>query len=306
MNAVTRPFFLRAASAQADELLTHAADGWRDGMQRRPGQPGIQAIEGGQDGQGNGSDTPASRNAANASIAAIPSGCAGAIPQLPALLFVDYWSLAEQEQPLSQRAQYALLDATEKARLASLRRPQDGQRYLAAHAGLRQRLARWLETSPATLRLHAAEFGKPVLSDYPWLHFNLSHSDGHAMLALADAPVGVDLERLIDSRDLSAALMQQILAPTEMPGLLGMCAHEQAAKLTAHWVAKEAVMKATGLGVRLAPTDILVDGVTGQVRLEGEGRQGQTHDWTCHRIAAPKGHLAAIALPAPRSDAELL
>lgn len=39
--------------------------------------------------------------------------------------------------------------------------------------------------------------GKPVLRDLPNVHFSLSHTDGLVMCALADHPVGCDVERIV-------------------------------------------------------------------------------------------------------------
>lgn len=43
--------------------------------------------------------------------------------------------------------------------------------------------------------------GKPYLPKYPHLHISISHTQGMVMLALSDAPLGVDIE--LRSRDMS-------------------------------------------------------------------------------------------------------
>ena len=40
------------------------------------------------------------------------------------------------------------------------------------------------------------EFGKPTFVDHADLHFSLAHSTGMAVGALADVPIGVDVEHL--------------------------------------------------------------------------------------------------------------
>lgn len=69
------------------------------------------------------------------------------------------------------------------------------------------------------------EHGKPAFRDFPGLHFSLAHSGEMAVAALADAPIGVDVERLSD-----------------FP-------HEIAE--SREWTAMESVGKALGCGVGL-------------------------------------------------------
>ncbi|MGI4936167.1 MAG: 4'-phosphopantetheinyl transferase family protein [Janthinobacterium lividum] len=264
---------------------------------------------------------PGSRNNPGAGSSRVHAGMlAHALGELagpPAQLVVDFWSLAAQDQPLTPVAQQALLDDNERHRMASLRRPRDAQRYLAAHAGMRLRLAHWLAVenpgaarlafSPhgaatragaARLRFGANLLGKPDLPDHPGWFFSLSHSDGHAMLALARTPVGADLERLLDPADLSAQLLQYILAPAESRQVALLPADRQPEAVTEHWVSKEAVMKACGLGLRLAPADVCFDRRLNTVQLDDQRCWPQQQTWHCRLLPAPAGYRAAIALPA--------
>lgn len=55
-----------------------------------------------------------------------------------------------------------------------------------------------LEVLPEISRLSG---GKPVFSQYPGCHFNLSHSGSMVLCALADHPVGADIEIVQPRRD---------------------------------------------------------------------------------------------------------
>lgn len=43
--------------------------------------------------------------------------------------------------------------------------------------------------------------GKPSLCDFPGIHFSISHTDGLVMCAVADHPVGCDVERIVPLDD---------------------------------------------------------------------------------------------------------
>jgi 4'-phosphopantetheinyl transferase len=124
-------------------------------------------------------------------------------------------------------------------RAARFVREADRRRYLASHAALRRALGgsgRWIEGA----------HGKPVLAE-PTPHFNLSRRDGWAAIAVSSThEIGVDLETLRpidDARELAALHF----TPREREGVT------DAPSFLRVWTRKEACMKATGLGLALAP-----------------------------------------------------
>lgn len=46
--------------------------------------------------------------------------------------------------------------------------------------------------------ISVGKYGKPCLSNYPHIYFNLSHSQDYVACAVSDSPVGVDVERIHD------------------------------------------------------------------------------------------------------------
>jgi len=91
--------------------------------------------------------------------------------------------------------------------------------------------------------------GKPQLSatQAHW-HFSLSHSGALALLALADLPVGVDLEA--PRPQLRAlALAARYFAADESAALQQLSHGRQALAFRQLWTAKEAVLKADGSGL---------------------------------------------------------
>jgi len=80
----------------------------------------------------------------------------------------------------------------------------------------------------ATLRYTTG--GKPYLAGSP-LHLSLSHSKTHALCALAEQPIGCDIET---HRPISRAITARILSGTENP-----------ADFFTHWTLKESYVKLT-------------------------------------------------------------
>src|SRR5579871_3718112 len=80
---------------------------------------------------------------------------------------------------------------------------RDRRRFIAGRGILRTLVASYLAAAPSALRFDYNEFGKPRLEGAPEnceLRFNLSHSGGLALIAIALArDVGVDIEAIDNS-----------------------------------------------------------------------------------------------------------
>jgi 4'-phosphopantetheinyl transferase len=134
--------------------------------------------------------------------------------------------------------------AAEQRRAARFMRADDGRRYLASHAALRDLLG----TREAWA---AGEHGKPALASPP-PHFNMSRRGGVALIGVsATDEVGVDVEPLQPMADANE-LAQLHFTPREREALDRAAARDRA--FLRCWTRKEACMKATGLGLSLAPS----------------------------------------------------
>ncbi|RKG33258.1 4'-phosphopantetheinyl transferase family protein [Acinetobacter tianfuensis] len=93
-------------------------------------------------------------------------------------------------------------------------------------------------------------FGKPYLKDHPQFYFNHSHSQQHYVLAHSQrtADLGVDIEDL-DRKVRFEALAKHAFHVQELETWLAAgCDPEYWFKV---WTVKEAVLKASGLGIRI-------------------------------------------------------
>ncbi|MBI9080521.1 MAG: 4'-phosphopantetheinyl transferase superfamily protein [Pseudodesulfovibrio sp.] len=121
-------------------------------------------------------------------------------------------------------------------------------RFVRAHAGLRCVLGMYLGLPPRKVSLASLLGGKPCLVDEE-LHFNLSHTDTRALVAVsAGGPVGVDLE---DVR----------LTPNCMSLARRWFSHDEVCWIGSEdnidraflrcWVRREAFLKSIGVGLAM-------------------------------------------------------
>lgn len=155
-----------------------------------------------------------------------------------------------------------ILSDEEKARAGRFHFPQDAARYAYFHRVLRQLLASALPEAPApkSLKFSLGLHRKPCLTDFPNLHFNLSHSKGSATLAISrGGSIGVDLE-IVDPGFPAHQVAGQYFQPEEIARMeMAPSELECSIRFYQLWTAKEAVMKLCGLGMHLPPLEIGVD-----------------------------------------------
>lgn len=94
----------------------------------------------------------------------------------------------------------AELPAEERERAEQFLREEVARRWVASRWALRRVLGSYLDEEPAGVRLEIGEYGKPRLAGGGGPQFNLSHSEGLALVAVAELEVGVDVERIRPKR----------------------------------------------------------------------------------------------------------
>src|SRR5579884_3446051 len=159
---------------------------------------------------------------------------------------VHLWAIDLAVPETERNALTALLSPDELLRAANMRIEAARRRFLVARGALRVLLARYLGAEPDELIFETGERGKPSLTGSP-LCFSVTHSGELCLIAVTDErQVGVDVELLKPRRD-PLRVARRYFTPGECDAI------EDAADPTAsfylYWVAKEAFLKATGLGI---------------------------------------------------------
>ncbi|MGQ0824187.1 MAG: 4'-phosphopantetheinyl transferase family protein [Actinomycetota bacterium] len=160
----------------------------------------------------------------------------------------------------------ALLDDAERTTAADRRTGPSRDRYVVAHGAARLILGAAVGAEPAALRIeracrhcgHAAH-GRPRLADRPDTEYSLSHSDGRGVVAVGAQPVGVDIEVVRPRRSDLARLAARALSADELDRWLRLPEPDRLRGFLARWTAKEAYLKAIGLGLVRDPCSVPTD-----------------------------------------------
>jgi 4'-phosphopantetheinyl transferase len=150
-------------------------------------------------------------------------------------------------------AQYhALLTAEERKRGDQFRFHEHRHDYLVTRALVRVVLGRCVGLPPQRLRFGTNRYGRPFLRQAPQLSFNIAHTTGLIVLAVAyEGEIGVDVEQLCTGRA-TQDMAERFFAPAEAAVLRKshpLCWDET---FFSYWTLKEAYIKARGVGLSLA------------------------------------------------------
>lgn len=190
-----------------------------------------------------------------------------------------------------------VLSSDERERAARFHFDIHRNRYVNARRALRYVLGDRLGMDPADLRFEYAANGKPSLPGSE-LRFNVSHSAGYALIAVAqDRELGVDVEEIRPKDDL-LALARRFFSPAEHTALEHAPAAEIAAIFYRVWTRKEAYLKACGDGLSLALDSFTVstDADPGHGLVSSARGPAELARWHYQTIPAPPGFAAALVI----------
>ncbi len=149
-----------------------------------------------------------------------------------------------------------VISTEERERAARFASAADGRLWARAHGLLRTLLGGYLDGDPSSLRFAVGDHGKPYLlqggSPPRELQFNLSHSDGEALLAFSEgAEVGVDIEHPRPRTDV-LPIAARIFGEEEAKRLEGLEPERRESQFLRAWVRHEARLKCLGTGIGAA------------------------------------------------------
>jgi len=209
---------------------------------------------------------------------------------------VHVWAFSLEGRPGCIERCRDSLTPDELERAARFVFERDRIRYTVAHGVLRHLLSRYCGAAPDSLRFTSTSTGKPTLV-FPEgsVHFNLTHSDNRGLLGVcADRELGVDLEKV--RSDIEAlAISRHYFFGSERDAIQAAPEGEREWTFFRYWVAKEAVLKAQGIGLGFPldrfRVDFLADGESARIETLDPARLGG--DWTVRMIPCEGSWLAA-------------
>lgn len=209
---------------------------------------------------------------------------------------VEVWVAPLAVAPRILELLVASLNPSERARAARYHFPLDATRFSAARGWLRHVLANELGVSPATVPLSDGP-GKPRLVDGPRPGFNVTHAHELCLIALTGEgrEVGVDVEHHSAGRH---GLESARLAATaeEAAALARMPPGRRADAFLRLWTAKEAYLKALGVGLTVPPHRVEIGGRSvgraAPVRTAGDAGPRR---WWVQELRPTPGYVGAVA-----------
>lgn len=136
----------------------------------------------------------------------------------------------------------------EAARAADMPSTRARDAYLIMRHVLRHLLARRMRVPPRALVFSPGRYGKPYITgptNTPAPAFSLAHTRGCGVIAMADGPVGVDLE-VATPRIPGTETLATFLAPEEREQLRAVASAHRARRFARLWTQREAVVKLHG------------------------------------------------------------
>ncbi len=89
------------------------------------------------------------------------------------------------------------------------------------------------------------EYGKPYLTNYPDIHFNISHSGNCVVCAVFSGAVGVDAQKVSEYKE---NLAKKVCSQNELKQI--ETSGDKALEFTKLWTKKEAYLKFLGTGIQ--------------------------------------------------------
>jgi len=189
----------------------------------------------------------------------------------------------------------AWLAPAEHARAQRFGREALARRYIAGRALLRWLLGRALGLAPQAVPIVRGARGRPQLDGDCGIDFNVSHTEGVALIGVARGRrIGVDVEH--EDRVVRAdGLARKFLTAAERATLAPLTEIERRRRFLRYWTCKEAISKATGEGLS-APFRQLEVRLGDGLELAGGPDPYQPARWQLDRVEVPRGFLGSVAL----------
>lgn len=206
----------------------------------------------------------------------------------PIAVFRFHWPAYPAELTRLQ----ALLHPDEQVRADRYRLPADRNRFVAGRGLLRLLAGSYLNQPPEQVTIGVDGNLKPVVTSAPNQYVNVSHAGDWVLLAMGNVAVGIDVEEInpdfqygdVLTATFDVVEQQQLWADADPRG-----------RFYDGWTRKEALLKATGLGLSDdLPTVPCLDG---DYQFP-ESVIGANGNWLVYGFALTVGYRAALAYAA--------
>lgn len=231
-------------------------------------------------------------------ISEVRDSASGDWPEELPVGILHLWQRYLDASPAEVNACYELLSVEEKERAQRFRIERPRSAFVLTRGMLRMMLAHYLGGKPHEVQFRYEGQGKPFLEGDDQLFFNVSHTDGLALLAFARGRrLGVDVEKVKPDTEVEK-LAERFFSERERQDLRQLTGDELRAAFFRVWTRKEAYIKATGEGLSLPLEQFDVSIAAGDRDALRATRPdaGEAERWTVSDVAIQSGYAAAVAV----------
>jgi 4'-phosphopantetheinyl transferase len=188
--------------------------------------------------------------------------------------------------------EYRALPAKERARADGIVPPEKRAQFIAGRALLRRVLGTALGVEPEDVPIVLGENGRPCLTRDESLDFNISHSDGLVLLAVAShTRLAVDVEATRPGRAYGP-IAERFFSAGERELLAAAPEAQRSRAFYDIWTCKEAYIKVHGLGVLSHMKRISVSPATHRIVCGVEGDVPER--WRLDTLDVSRRHRASV------------
>jgi 4'-phosphopantetheinyl transferase len=209
------------------------------------------------------------------------------------------------DQPADKIARLApLLSQDEYRRAERFYRPADRRHFIAGRGILRKIISAYLALAPDEVRFDYNKYGKPSISEDQnrgALSFNLSHSNGMAMCAVARGRrIGVDVEYMREDFA-TLEIAERFFSKDEFEALKAEPIDQRTKAFFNCWSRKESYIKAIGMGVSY-PLDgftvsLAPDAAPTLLKVDADAAEAAR--WKMYELDVAEGYAAALIVENP-------
>jgi 4'-phosphopantetheinyl transferase len=191
-----------------------------------------------------------------------------------------------------------LLSVDERGRADRFRIEKACEEFILTRGTLRLLLAQYVGIKADDVRFRYAAHGKPALENESTVRFNVSHTDGLALIAFVQQrAIGVDVENLARKTE-ARLLAERFFSERERQALGRLRGEELQAAFFRCWTRKESYIKATGDGLSLPldQFDVSVSAGDKNALLATRPDPVEAGRWTVSDVPVGAGYAAAVAV----------
>ena len=210
----------------------------------------------------------------------------------------NVWIRTLQVSSAIESACYEVLTSEERERAARYRIGRPRNDFILTRGTLRSLLARYVGIRAQELSFQYSAHGKPLLAGPFDLRFNVSHTDGLALIAFVRSrEIGVDVEKINAAPDVRK-LAERFFSVRERHFLESLSGEDLQAAFFRCWTRKEAYIKARGDGLSLPlhQFDVSVASNESRALLATRPDPSDAGRWILQDLPVIHGYVAALAV----------